>query len=149
VVQAVGARCYVDPPFRDASGREPVAERFVIRSDDLGYEPVDDEMLVIDFVTSDYFLLNATGAAAWRAFAEPRTTSEIAAAFAGTDGDARDAIAHDLDAFCSSLAADGLLVRVDDATPDPAADVIGLAAPYVVPRYERFGTLERLMLAGE
>jgi hypothetical protein len=125
-----------------------VAERFVIRPDDVGYEPVDDEMLVIDFVTSDYFLLNATGAAAWTLLAEPRTTAEIAAAFTGADGDAREGIVRDLDAFCSALAADGLLVAVVDAPPG-ASGVTPIGAPYVVPRYERFGTLERLMLAGE
>ena len=126
-----------------------MAERFVIRPDDLGYEPVDDEMLVIDFVTSDYFLLNATGAAAWNALAEPRTTAEIAAAFAGADDGAREEIVRDLDAFCSALADDGLLVPADDATSDASAGVAALGAPYVVPRFEKFGTLERLMLAGE
>ena len=125
-----------------------MAERFVIRPDDVGYEPVDDEMLVIDFVTSDYFLLNATGAAAWKALAEPRTTAEIAAAFTGADGDAHEGIERDLDAFCSALAADGLLVPADDATPGASA-VAPIGAPYVVPRFEKFGTLERLMLAGE
>ena len=125
-----------------------MAERFVIRPDDVGYEPVDDEMLVIDFVTSDYFLLNATGAAAWEAFAVPRTTAEIAAAFTDTDGDVRDGIERDLDAFCSALAADGLLVPAADPAPD-APDVAPIDAPYVVPRFEKFGTLERLMLAGE
>jgi hypothetical protein len=125
-----------------------VAERFVIRPDDVGYEPVDDEMLVIDFVTSDYFLLNASGAAAWKALAVPRTTAEIAAAFSGSDGDARDGIVRDLDAFCTALAADGLLVPVDDAPPG-TSDVEPIGTPYVVPRFEKFGTLERLMLAGE
>jgi hypothetical protein len=127
-----------------------VPERFVIRPDDLGYEPVDDEMLVIDFVSSDYYLLNGSGAAVWRSLATtPRTTDEIATAFAAGDDTARAAIRDDLDGFLSALADNGLLVRADG---DAAAndDVVpALAAPYVVPRFEKFGTLERLMLAGE
>jgi hypothetical protein len=134
-----------------------VPERFVIRPDDLGYEPVDDEMLVIDFVSSDYFLLNATGAAVWRALAAaPRTVDEVAAAFAAGDDATRDAMCRDLDPFVGGLAAAGLLVRADGTADDgngddggASAPVPDLVSPYVVPRFERFGTLERLMLAGE
>ena len=131
-------------------------ERFVIRPDDVGYEPVDDEMLVIDFVTSDYYLINATGAAVWRALAvAPRTADEVAAAFAGPEGGEHTAIRNDVDAFFAALAADRLLVTTSETEPEAeteadAADAVpALATPYVVPRFEKFGTLERLMLAGE
>jgi hypothetical protein len=127
-----------------------VAERYVIRADDVGYEPVDDEMLVIDFVSSDYYLLNGSGAAVWRSLATtPRTVDEIAVAFAAADHAAREGIRDDLGPFLAALAADGLLVRTDDDAAGDAAEVPALAAPYVVPRFEKFGTLERLMLAGE
>ena len=126
-----------------------MAERYVIRHDDVGYEPVDDEMLVIDFVSSDYYLLNGSGAAVWRSLATaPRTVDEIAVAFAAGDDAAREGIHGDLSSFLAALAADGLLVRTDDAAAD-TTEVPALAAPYVVPRFEKFGTLERLMLAGE
>jgi hypothetical protein len=125
-----------------------VTERFAIRSDDIGFEPVDDELLVIDFVTSDYYVLNATAAAAWRALANsPRSADELAHAFSGSDDDARAAMRRDLEAFLTALAADGLVVATDaggDAGKAPE-----LATPYVVPRFEKFGTLERLMIAGE
>jgi hypothetical protein len=143
------ARWYGDPPFWEASCGELVAERFVIRPDELGYEPVDDEMLVIDFATSDYYLLNDSGAAVWRALTEPRTADEVADAFAGVAPDARAAIRDDVDGFLAALAADGLVVRTADDAESADAPVPALTAPYVVPRFEKYGTLERLMLAGE
>ncbi len=125
-----------------------MAERFEIRPEDVGFEPVDDEILVIDFVTSDYYVLNATGAAVWRALVNgPRTAAEIADAFAGPDEEAKETIRRDLDAFLDALAADRLIVRTDDARDGLAPPE--LRTPYVVPRFEKFGTLERLMIAGE
>ena len=123
-----------------------MAERFVVRANDLGFEPVDDEMLVIDFITSDYYILNVTGSAVWNALAKPRTADELAAAY-GSDADARDAIRNDLDSFLAALVADGLVVATDDGGDGMA--VPSLESAYVVPRFEKFGTLERLMLAGE
>jgi hypothetical protein len=130
----------------------PVTERFVIRPEDVGYEPVDDEMLVIDFVSSDYYLLNASGAAVWRALADaPRTVDELAMAFGGLDPASRpDDVRRDLESFLAALTGDGLLARTDDDRDGEVdAAIPELASPYVVPRFEKFGTLERLMLAGE
>ena len=44
-------------------------------------------------------------------------------------------------------AADRLIVRTDKARDGVAP--AELRTPYVVPRFEKFGTLERLMIAGE
>jgi hypothetical protein len=126
-----------------------VDERLVIRPHDISFEPVDEEMLIIDFVTSDYYLLNATAATVWAAIAtSPRSADELAAALATAHGCAIDDVRHDVDGLLQGLAADGLVVS---SNADGAADDVEISAvgAYVVPRFEKFGTLERLMLAGE
>ena len=112
-----------------------MSQRFGIRPQDVGFEPVDDEMLLIDFVSSDYYLLNGTAAIVWAAIAEaPHSAGELARRLPGVNE--------------SSLAADGLVLATDDDTGPPTA-ALEMTGDYVVPRFEKFGTLERLMLAGE
>ena len=124
-------------------------ERFTVRSTDLGSEMVDDELLIIDFVTNRYYCLNATASTVWDLIsATPRSVDEVAARLAAAYGCPIDDVHRDADDLLRALVDEGLLVRTNDQTDTPIDD-LAVSAPYVVPRFEKFGTLDQLMLAGE
>jgi Coenzyme PQQ synthesis protein D (PqqD) len=124
-------------------------ERFTVRSDDLGVEPIDDEMLVIDFVTNHYYCLNSTAATIWSMLAvAPGSIDEIADRVAGSYdrpvGDLRD----DVEVLVVALADEGLLTTPAEPVDAPIVEP-AVGGGWIVPRFEKFGTLDQLMLAGE
>jgi hypothetical protein len=133
-----------------------VSQRYSVRADEIGFEQVDDELLVIDFVTSDYFSLNTSASTIWSIIeSEPHSVDEIAQVLAVAFEHPLDDVRRDAAELIDGLAAHGLLVRADPerngsaSAADLPAIEIAAHQPYIVPRFEKFGTLEQLMLAGE
>jgi hypothetical protein len=124
-------------------------ERFTVRSDDLGVESIDDDMLVIDFATNHYYCLNATAATIWSMLAAaPGSIDEIAARVAGSYDRPIGDLRLDVEALVVALADEGLLTTRDEAAAGPVEET-EVASSWIVPRFEKFGTLDQLMLAGE
>jgi hypothetical protein len=124
-------------------------ERFTVRSDDLGVESIDDDMLVIDFVTNHYYCLNSTAATIWSMLAiAPSSLDEVTSRVAGSYDRAIGDVRFDVEVLVGALADEGLLTTSDDMV---AAAIIEpeVHGEWIVPRFEKFGTLDQLMLAGE
>ena len=123
-------------------------ERFTVRSDDLGVESIDDDLLVIDFATNHYYCLNSTAATIWSMLAAaPGSVDEIAGRVADSYDRPLGDLRFDVQALVVALADEGLLTPRDAAAaPIVEPEVNG---DWIVPRFEKFGTLDQLMLAGE
>jgi hypothetical protein len=124
-------------------------ERFTVRSDDLGVEPIDDEMLVIDFATNHYYCLNSTAATIWSMLAAgagsiDEIADRVADSYDRPIGDLRD----DVEVLVVALADEGLLTTRTETAAAPIIDP-EVGGGWIVPRFEKFGTLDQLMLAGE
>jgi hypothetical protein len=126
-------------------------ERFTVRSDDVATEAIDDEILVIDFVTNHYYCLNPTAAVVWSMLAaSPHSVDELAAGLAGAHDVPVDELHADVGALVTALTDEGLLARQHGDDPsEPAVHELVVTGPWIVPRFEKFGTLDQLMLAGE
>jgi hypothetical protein len=128
---------------------EDPLERFTVRRDDLGSESVDDELLVIDFVTNHYYCLNPTASTIWSTLdVVPSSIDELAEWTGATYSRPADEVRRDVAELVTALVDEGLLVT-SQATADAPAAPPGTGGDYVVPRFEKFGTLDQLMLAGE
>jgi hypothetical protein len=124
-------------------------ERFTVRRDDLGSESVDDELLVIDFVTNHYYCFNPTASAIWSSLdVVPASIDELAEWTATTYSLPIDEVHGDVAELVAALVDEGLLVTSETVADAPAAPPPA-GVTYVVPRFEKFGTLDQLMLAGE
>jgi len=124
-------------------------ERFTVRSDELCVEPIDDELLVIDFTTNHYYCLNSTAATIWSTLAAaPGSIDEIVGRVAGSYDRPIDDLRPDVEVLVVALADEGLLTTRDE----PSAALVvepAVHGGWIVPRFEKFGTLDQLMLAGE
>lgn len=124
-------------------------ERFTVRSDDLGVESIDNDMLVIDFATNHYYCLNSTAATIWSMLAAaPGSLDEIATRVAGSYDRPLDDLRSDVEVLVVALADEGLLTTRDEPAAAPVVEP-EVDGSWIVPRFEKFGTLDQLMLAGE
>lgn len=71
---------------------------------------IDDEIVLMNLATGDFFSLEGTSRAIWLLIDGARSRSDIIAALAGVYSAEPDAIAADLDAFVGELRGAGLLV---------------------------------------
>lgn len=80
-----------------------------LRSDGIAWEVVEDEVVILDLSSSEYFGLNSTGTALWHALLEGASDDELIQTLLDTF-DVDDAQARtDVTAFLSALRAHGLL----------------------------------------
>jgi hypothetical protein len=81
-----------------------------LRTDDLSWREIDDEVIAVDVGTSTYLGTNKTGALLWRRLgAGGATRSELVGLLVETYGIDADRARADVDAFVDDLAALGLL----------------------------------------
>ncbi len=116
---------------------------------DAAWELVDDEAIVINFETRHYYCLNQTATAVWSLLtAAPQTAETMSAALGPAYGLSASDVHADVAEVLAGLVSEGLVEPSDDASASPkAGDLAGGA--YVAPRFDKFGTLEQLIVAGE
>ena len=103
----------------------------------------------IDFVTNHYYCLNPTASNIWSSIeVVPASIDELAEWTGATYSRPVDEVRGDVAELVAALVDEGLLVR-SEADADAPAAPLPAGVIYVVPRFEKFGTLDQLMLAGE
>lgn len=78
-------------------------------SGDVVTSPMGDELALLDFNSSTYFTLNATGTAVWEALKEPNTVEDISQAIASRYGISPDTSRADVEDLIEQLLAAGLV----------------------------------------
>jgi hypothetical protein len=81
-----------------------------LRTDDLSWREIDDEVIAVDVETSTYLAANKAGTLLWRRLSSGGATRhELAGLLVETYGIEPERAAADVDAFLGDLAAQGLL----------------------------------------
>ena len=105
---------------------------------------------MISFDTSHYYCLNPAATVVWTLLsAGPRSAAEASQVLAGAHGRDLAATVEDVSQLLAGLEAEDLIERSDGDGRDGRRRAPESPAAYVVPRFEKFGTLEQLMVAGE
>jgi hypothetical protein len=123
---------------------------YVVAAARTGSERIDDELVVINFDTSHYYCLNPTATVVWTLLSEgPHTATDASQVLAAAHGLDLAATLEDVSELLAGLEAEQLVERSNGDAPTGSVEVPPASGAYVVPRFEKFGTLEQLMLAGE
>lgn len=83
--------------------------RFVVRSADVEWRQIDDEVVMLDARQGTYLALNGSAALLWTALAAGASREELAGVLVETYGIGTRQATEDADEFISSLAERGLL----------------------------------------
>jgi Coenzyme PQQ synthesis protein D (PqqD) len=83
--------------------------RLTLRTDDLHWREVDDEIVALEGRGSTYLAANSSGGLLWRMLARGATRDELAAALVDAYGIDVGAAAADADRFVEQVRAAGLL----------------------------------------
>lgn len=83
--------------------------RLRLRTDDLTWREVGDELLVLKLSTGTYLTLNAVGKELWSELEEGATGSQLAEALVERYGISSEQAAEDVAAFIEDLTTSGLL----------------------------------------
>ncbi len=81
-----------------------------VRSDDVMWREVDDEVVILDLKTSTYLSTNKTGAYLWKLLQEDRDTNELEIALADTYRVDRATAQSDVGTFLDMLRSKELLI---------------------------------------
>jgi Coenzyme PQQ synthesis protein D (PqqD) len=80
-----------------------------IRSDDLSWRQVEDEVIVLDLRSNEYLSINQSGTALWEMLVDGTTAETMSARLASDFGLEPDRSRTDVEAFIAMLAERGLL----------------------------------------
>ncbi|WP_432561329.1 PqqD family protein [Kineococcus sp. SYSU DK003] len=81
-----------------------VEERVAVRTDELAWNEVDDQIVVLDTTTSTYHAVSGAGVALWPLLVEGTTRQALLERLTSTYDVPADRAAADLEAFLSSCA---------------------------------------------
>jgi PqqD family protein of HPr-rel-A system len=84
-------------------------ERNVRIADDVVFEVLDDETVVLNLTSGEYHTLNGTGSRAWQLIEEHGDLDRVRAAMAAEFDATEDRIADDLDRLLGDLVERGLV----------------------------------------
>lgn len=93
----------------EADLRDRVEPSLQLRTQQLLWREVDDEIVVLDLSKSEYVSVNAAGRTLWLRLARGATRSELADELRQTYGLEPDVARRDADAFVAHLQRQGLL----------------------------------------
>jgi len=88
-----------------------VSDTLKLREDEVVWQDVDDDLVVLDLRSSTYFKLNGTGALLWDLLREPTSQQDLVEALMSKYGIDEDRATSDVDAFIDSLTQKKLLDR--------------------------------------
>jgi hypothetical protein len=90
--------------------RMSIEPTYTLRADGLAAQHLDDEVVVLDLVTSSYLLLNATGATLWPVLQSGATLARLVEVLVAEFEIAGDIAERDVTAFLAELERLGLVV---------------------------------------
>jgi len=99
------------PPGESGSGSIG-ADEVLVAADGVLVSDVEDELVMLDQESDEYYGLNPVGAFLWDRLEEPQTVRELEAATASEFDVARDRCRDDVRAFLADLLDAGLAERV-------------------------------------
>jgi hypothetical protein len=121
--------------------------RFRLNSPQAVGETVDGEAIVVNLGTGTYYSIKGDSLPLWEAIAAGATADEIAEVGAEVTGEPREAVAAAVEAFCSSLVAEGLIVeREATAAAPPSVDLSGAGPGLLEPSFETYADMQDLIL---
>jgi hypothetical protein len=82
-----------------------------LRTDELEWKQIDDEIVVLDGRASNYLAASGSGVLLWRKLETGATRDELVAALVGEYGIDEARAGEDVDAFVADLAKQGLLAK--------------------------------------
>ncbi len=86
-------------------------EELRLRTDELVWREIDDELVAVDIASSAYLSTNRTGTVLWQMLAEGTTRAELVDRLVESFGISSEHAAADVDAFLKDLEARELLTR--------------------------------------
>ncbi len=120
--------------------------RYSIDSDRVVHETVDDEVILIQLESGNYYSLRGTGAEVWGLLADGATASQILGRLR-TRYQATPEMAESVESLLEELASEHLATREPDpgeATP-PEAESTG-TEPFSAPRLEKYTDMRDYLL---
>lgn len=116
---------------------------FTINTAAVASERFDGETVIINFERGTYFSLTGCAPSLWTALAQPVTIEQLADALINLTGEPVAEVAGAVNALVETLAAEGCLIEVGEADPEPV--VLALDAPYARPEVQAFHDLQELI----
>ena len=122
---------------------------FRVNEPDVVYETFDDEIVVVNLDTGNYYSLSGSGPAIWADLAGGFGIDEIATRIQGRYTGGTDAILTAIAAFADRLVSEKLLIGADDRVAgaqgllvEPAAN----RAPFEPPLIENYEDMQDLLM---
>ncbi len=88
---------------------DPRGQRLTLRSSDLSWRTVGDEIIVLDLAKSVYYSVDGAGVTLWPALVDGASKEQLADLLVSTFGIDAATAATDAEAFVADLGARGLL----------------------------------------
>jgi hypothetical protein len=121
--------------------------RFRVNSPQIIWETVEEEVLLIDLGTGNYYSLRGSGAVIWHAVEQGAPVSEIVALLErayGGDNELEVALTR----FLEEIVAEGLVVPMaaDGEATTAVEETIVSGAPFETPLLEKYTDMQELVL---
>jgi hypothetical protein len=125
-------------------------EHYRIQAGKIECETIDDEVIIIQLDTGNYYTLSGLGAFIWHSLGAQPTLSEILPRVnAHYETEATSQPQAEIQSFLNELVSENLVERVADAVSSaPAGDQAAPATrlPYVPPVLERYSDMQALLV---
>lgn len=120
-------------------------QRYRVNEPNVVYEAFDEEVILVNLDTGNYYSVRGSGPAVWMALAQGVSQEELAARIHAATGTTDDATGADLASFAQQLVAAELLVPSDRP---PAASGADIAWPggFTAPVLEIYTDMQDLLL---
>jgi hypothetical protein len=119
--------------------------RFRINEPNVVFEAFDEEIVVVNLDSGNYYSVRGGGPVIWMALAAGASEAEVATALAGRPGTIGQDLETVVAAFANELAAAELLVRDDGRTSDDTGFLHG-DAPFQLPVIESYHDMQDLLM---
>jgi hypothetical protein len=125
-------------------------ERVRVRGPHVIHETVDDEVVILNLDTGDYYSLTDVGAEIWSFIRRSSSVDQIVEAIVQRYNAARVVVESAVNSFISELAAETLVVLESKSSGAAVFAAVGLPGgglPFSWPRLRKFTDLQRYIVA--
>ena len=121
-----------------------------VKTSDIVHEQIDDEVIIINMNTGNYYSLRGSGSAIWQDLILGADTNRLQSSLERAYHDADGSIAESVDALLSQLLKEEIVEHLDDSLSDsaeePAAPKVGNKPLFEAPGFEKFSDVQELLL---